>query len=278
MDHDARHLIELKDSPPPRGSGLFAKALIPRGTRIIAEPALLRVSDSANVHATAILHAYEQLPPQKQEQYLSLHAHASNTHKKHFERELQQEFSQLPALHRMVLSIYAANAFTGVFLLTSRINHSCLPNCSAAYNRSLEEETVHAVRDIRAGEELTVRYVETSRARAQRQSELAKWGFRCGCEVCEDTLEGRMREEKRMQLFQLDQSLAWDTRAGGNEEAWRRALHTARKTAALQKAEGLVGRELGNSWVLTLRLIGSGNAFGLRFWCPLGTMSLLGCA
>jgi hypothetical protein len=160
---------------------------------------------------------------------------------------MEQNWQEIPELHRTVLAIYAANAFGRVFLLGSRINHSCLPNINFAYNSMLEKETFHAIRDITAGEELTIMYINgTNRTRSQRQAELDKWGFRCTCPACENTLQGRKREEKRAQLFTLDQGLAMNIRFG-TEKSWRKALQMAQRMAAIQKSEGLLNRELGVS-------------------------------
>ncbi|KAL4779641.1 hypothetical protein BJX76DRAFT_361620 [Aspergillus varians] len=63
-------------------------------------------------------------------------------------------------MRQKVLGIYAANAFGSVFLLASRINHSCIPNIHFAYNPELKKETFHAVRDIASGEELTIMYID----------------------------------------------------------------------------------------------------------------------
>ena len=157
---------------------------------------------------------------------------------------MEQNWPEIPFLHRKVLAIYAANAFGSVFLLGSRINHSCIPNIHFAYNPVLEKETFHAIHDITAGEELTIMYIRgVNRTRSQRQTELEKWGFLCTCLACDDTLKGREREDKRAKLFDLDQELALNLRLG-TEQSWRKALKLAQKMAAIQKSEGLLNREL----------------------------------
>ncbi|KAF7131479.1 hypothetical protein CNMCM5793_004704 [Aspergillus hiratsukae] len=250
MDFDASHLIEVRESPS-KGLGVFAKANIPCGTRVIAEPALLEVSGrdaNMNSNANDILQAYESLLPSQQKLYLSLHGFACTLYKEKVERDMRQDWLQLTELHRTVLSIYVANTFGAVFLLGSRINHSCVPNLDFSYNSALGKETFHAIRDISAGEELTISYINGSnRTRSQRRTELDKWGFQCTCEACEDTVRGREREEKRVQLFDLDQMLALDIRIG-TKASCRMALQIVQRLAAIQKSEGLLGRELGLSY------------------------------
>lgn len=46
----------------------------------------------------------------------------------------------------------------GVFALASRINHHCDSNAHNSWNEDTERYTVHASRDIKAGEEITINY------------------------------------------------------------------------------------------------------------------------
>ncbi|CAI7651134.1 unnamed protein product [Penicillium discolor] len=152
----ADHLIEFKESLQ-KGGGVFAKANIPRGTRIISEQALLEF-DLETVTLKNIVPAFERLSPA--ESYLQLHEYKSDLLKVAVRYEIGKSWQELPELHRKVLSIYAANAFGCVFFLGSRINHSCIPNVNFVYNELLKEETFHVIRDIMAGKELTVMYID----------------------------------------------------------------------------------------------------------------------
>jgi hypothetical protein len=229
-----------------KGLGIFAKSDIPCGTRVIAEPPLLKV-DREKGDANDILKAFESLPISQRDLYLGLHGYASTPFKLAAEREMGQNWDALSEVHRQVLAIYAANAFGSVFLLGSRINHSCVPNLHFAYNTTIGKETFHAIRDIGTGEELTITYINgTNRTRKQRFAELDNWGFQCNCPACEDTMQGRKKEERRRQLFTLDQELATLTLLGA-QMPWKKALIIVRKLAAMQKAEGLLARELGVS-------------------------------
>lgn len=195
-------LVEVKASAL-KGLGVFTKANIPCGSRVFAEPALLEVKGES---AKDIVRAFESLPLSQQNLYLDLHRYACQRFKRAVEREMEQGWKKILELHRRVLAIYAVNAFGNVFLLGSRINHSCIPNIHFANNSVLEQETFHAVRDIMAGEELTITYISgTNHTRSQRQAELDKWGFQCTCPACDNTLQGREREQKRVELSVLDQ-------------------------------------------------------------------------
>jgi hypothetical protein len=45
-----------------------------------------------------------------------------------------------------------------VYLIISRINHACRSNTQHTWNEHLRCETIHAVRDIAEGEEITIMY------------------------------------------------------------------------------------------------------------------------
>lgn len=93
--------------------------------------------------------------------------------------------------------IRATNAFTiklkedkedycGVFLESSRLNHSCGPNLQHSWDPGLFTFSLQAVRSIRAGQELTVAYEDLCSSRADRQFNLQRlYKFRCRCEHCE---------------------------------------------------------------------------------------------
>jgi hypothetical protein len=231
---DSRHFMERKPSPG-KGLGLFAKENIPRGTRVLAEGALLAADDESN--AKDIVRVFESLSPSQQDTYLDLHEHAGNRHKLKFTSELGCEWQGIPALHRQVLSIYAANAFSkGVFLLGSRMNHSCLPNIIAKYNPDTDKRTFHAIRDIDAQEELTVSYSGgLNSTLKQRKAELQEeYGFLCTCPACENSGDAKKGEEKRAEMFIIDQKIAMATRSG----AWAEQRRLAQKLAAIQLAKG----------------------------------------
>ena len=95
----------------------------------------------------------------------------------------------------------------GLFLTCSRMNHSCLP--AVQMSSDDEEETeVRALRDILAGEEITVSYLRTSalQGRAERVAKLlAGWSFQCCCQVCE--LEGEALRRNDLQRKKVRESM-----------------------------------------------------------------------
>ncbi|KAJ6466295.1 hypothetical protein C8R45DRAFT_485048 [Mycena sanguinolenta] len=68
----------------------------------------------------------------------------------------------------------------------SRLNHSCSPNTDRVFDLPSLSFRLYAVRDIPAGEELTLSYVEVDVPTAERQKSLKPYGFTCTCAACTD--------------------------------------------------------------------------------------------
>ncbi|CAG9464172.1 unnamed protein product [Pedinophyceae sp. YPF-701] len=83
---------------------------------------------------------------------------------------------------------------TGFFPLQSLLNHSCDPALLVAmdYDGGSSSVTLLARRDIRAGEELTISYVDTALPTDERGELLRDYGFTCTCPRCmaDDPLRG----------------------------------------------------------------------------------------
>lgn len=229
--NDARHLIQVQTTAH-EGLGVFATQPIPRGTRILCEPLLLPLNGGSDPRE--ILHAFNALPPTSQTRFLELHPFAAPVRKAHVRKYMNKRWDQLSPHDRRIIGIYDANSFeVGVFYLPSRINHSCVPNTHYEFNPRLERGTYHAVHDIAAGEEIYISYIHGgTRVRGWRQERLDVWGFKCNCPACEDSKGGREREERRAELFGLDQKLAMQA-AYGTEMSSMQALKTATRLASL---------------------------------------------
>lgn len=85
-----------------------------------------------------------------------------------------------------------------------------------------------------------------NRERITRQNQLNDYGFTCSCPACEDTIQGKAKESKRVEMFKLDQNLATALMLG-QAELWREGLTAVQKLAAFQVGEGLLIRELGRT-------------------------------
>jgi len=106
----------------------------------------------------------------------------------------------------------------------SRFNHECEPN--AEYFRHGEFGLVQVNRDIKSGEEITLSYIGEVDGfdRVQRRKELKKWGFTCGCYLCNNEgydkkLNKRMGRAKVLVLLQ--QRPGVDSKLLANVALWR---------------------------------------------------------
>ncbi|CVL00657.1 related to TPR domain protein [Fusarium proliferatum] len=89
----------------------------------------------------------------------------------------------------------------GVWLLVARINHSCVGNCRRSFIGDMA--IIRAARDIPADTELTFPYRPSTDSESYQdvQKGLAKWGFKCDCELCKDRL--KTTEAVRVQRKEL---------------------------------------------------------------------------
>jgi hypothetical protein len=86
----------------------------------------------------------------------------------------------------------------GVFPTLSKANHACKPNAHQTWNRDLQKVTLHAIHDIKAGEEITITYRPDSQV-APRWIQ-ATYCFHCRCEFCQKDGEGARKLKRQTQL------------------------------------------------------------------------------
>lgn len=71
---------------------------------------------------------------------------------------------------------------TGLWLLPSLINHSCLPN--SRWLLVGNAIFIHASKAIGSGEEITIPYFDVLVPLLRRQADCKNWGFKCKCKRC----------------------------------------------------------------------------------------------
>ena len=95
-----------------------------------------------------------------------------------------------------IVGIYAGNNFrNGLSIKISRLNHSCKPNAvnSSAVNSEFNE--VWAIRNIKAGQEITISYKEGDglfglwTTQNRQEILLQTWRFACICEFCQESYD-----------------------------------------------------------------------------------------
>lgn len=192
-----------------KGLGVFAKQLIPRGTRIFSERALLTIphgGDGAGVGS--ILDSLGPLTPLQRSTLLRLSGGAPSrdvallrwgqvawyrtlealvTLKSRFGAQSipQNGIAKLKSRnasralkigeHVQILAIFRSNAFDigrdrqAIFPRIARINHSCVPNAQGHFHEGLERLNIHATRDILDGEEVMINYLKETGVALRRQ-------------------------------------------------------------------------------------------------------------
>lgn len=197
---EAPALYVIKASPG-KGLGMFATEDIQKGTRILAENPFFTLTERPVVSSSDpyapndISQAFDRLSDNKIRKFMSLHC------------------PKRPGCS-VIVNIYEANCFemgsgTCICLDAARINHSCVPNAHYSWNASIGRETVHAVKDIPKGEEITISYCSAFHTLDERKRELEPYHFTCRCPACQtDTDFGIRSQLRRQQMLDLHHEIA----------------------------------------------------------------------
>ncbi|TID12995.1 SET domain-containing protein [Venturia nashicola] len=295
-NHDNCNILKLPDTPPnpfyeirqtpDKGLSIFAQASIPRGTLILAEKALVRVTQ-AHYTTEHVEEAVEKLTPEEKRKYWGLaSAHGqdptlypSKIHPdvpEHEKSRIRQQHEARTGSSPTALSIFMTNAMeceTGaaIFEIAARFNHSCIPNAFFSWNAVRNEERIYASRAIEAGEEITLSYLDPFYEPSQRKWELQHYGFVCGCVACVDLDEeesfGSKSRERRFRLAELVERGAYP---GTFEELLKGKV----EIAVVMREEGLTGACLGDDYLSIARLVANNNPPDFRFAHTAATQAL----
>ncbi|KAI9792043.1 MAG: hypothetical protein M1816_003025 [Peltula sp. TS41687] len=200
-------------SIPNKGKGLVATAKIIEGTRIFSEYPVLKLSDfpthvrlkesNRNRWETLINKRVRALMKDHQLAIFSLH-------------------NAFPSIRARSTGIVRTNALplgsraseVGLFFEASRINHVCSANAQNTWNATLDQITIHAVKDIEEGEEITITYFDGSKPYSPRELNFGYYfGFECGCEICSIPPAQRIQsDQRRDRIARLDGIIRDDLR------------------------------------------------------------------
>jgi hypothetical protein len=99
-----------------------------------------------------------------------------------------------------------------IFLEACRINHSCDNNAQKNWNQRIERHTVHALRGIPKGEEITVYYLGRDSSREVRQKRLQeKFRFKCSCHLFSLPVQQSQENDERFKRIEdLDRFIGQD--------------------------------------------------------------------
>jgi SET domain-containing protein len=83
-----------------------------------------------------------------------------------------------------------SSAGSAIYITASLLNHSCDPNVIVSFPRGNATAVFSAARDVAAGEQLTISYMDSEQPVANRQEYLAfAYGFSCRCPRCIEELQ-----------------------------------------------------------------------------------------
>ena len=120
----------------------------------------------------SIAKSLQALPKDAQRQFLSLHNNFPGKH----------PFCGIVKTN--ALPCGPGSSVGGVYPIISLINHCCLPNAHNNWNSQAKWETIHAIRSIKRGEEITISYDQGGPSDTRRTHLKDAFGFDCGCELC----------------------------------------------------------------------------------------------
>lgn len=241
-----------------KGYGVFATRPIARGTRIIADRILLSIDNKD----TSVLEAASRLSSDDRHRLLSLSM--NNAKSKSLSYLAAAAWGSLPSLTsinqgRDLLNIFYNNNFSisgtsgkrAVFLTVARLNHSCVPNAQGNLNTALpgSQFTIHALRSIAVGEEITISYLHDELAiRAARQKRLKDgYGFECACEICSIEDSGKRHEQSHQRRLKIQEMLAdFSGQQQTGPGCISEEFDLTKAVIDAYEQEGLAGRELAS--------------------------------
>ncbi|KUJ19090.1 SET domain-containing protein [Mollisia scopiformis] len=223
---------------PGKGLGVVANQDIAAGTCIISEAPLITTEGismaNTDIAEQQLLNALKKLSKADQERFRSLHNYYTASDPTH------------PLSGICKSNGYPLGTNTevgGVFADISRINHSCLPNTVQYWNPLHEKQTIHAVRPIPNGGEVTTSYLAGGTSQERKQFLKENFGFDCACEVC-SMLEDKLREsdERLARAEKLDETLGDSKKVRFSPDE---VMKSARSMFKIYEEEGIKDGRLG---------------------------------
>ena len=188
---------------PAKGLGVLALRDLHVGERLLAETPLLVVPldaagrdakadsrQSTGISAFELADAVAAMPDDRRRRFFELSQSDCYGAEKTPEGIVQTNGIPFRSQHGLLGAVYST---------ASRFNHACDANAAFKFNSSLGQLTVHAVRPISAGTEITFNYGGFLARRTQRQRRLRDaFGFDCSCAKCQLSGSLLQRSEERL--------------------------------------------------------------------------------
>lgn len=182
---------------PGKGRGLIALCDIAKGTRIVREKPLFTIDSMPPAQLDKVIAAkVKALSKEEQRQFLALHNNSPGKH----------AFTGIAKTN--CLPCGSDSTTGGIYLTICLINHSCLPNAHNNWNEDYEEETIHATKPIKAGEEITIDYSKADPSHIRQQQLRNSFGFDCQCTLCSlPPQQLKLSDDRRVQIQRLDDGI-----------------------------------------------------------------------
>lgn len=229
---------------PGKGKGIVALTKIPRGTRLLdEEPLFKHAHEQIAGHDEVVAKALRNVTRDQQRAFFSLHNAYGKEHCGPLLGIVRTNALQLAQLG------YDAKE-SGLFLECALFNHDCRPNAYASWNTRIGRQTIHATRDIEAGEEITISYLgEFFLQSVERQERLgALFLFTCCCKHCSLPLPQRTASDFVLaELDHIDQ-LIESVQHELEKVKLENGLHLVHRMVFLSKVEGMVENGLTYSY------------------------------
>ncbi|KAL8668533.1 MAG: hypothetical protein Q9168_006837 [Polycauliona sp. 1 TL-2023] len=192
-------MYALRDVPG-KGKGLVATCTIPKGTRILSEEPIIAVARNPPTNKqsqASICQQVEALDQHQRQAFLSMY----NIHPY---KDFAEQCHGIIRTNGLPHGVEEDEA--GIFLEACRINHACDNNAQNSWNANIKRHTVHALRDIVEGEEITIYYIGIHGNRKARIEALhRKFSFTCSCRLCSLPSAQSQESDKRLEeIYRLD--------------------------------------------------------------------------
>ncbi|KAF1958018.1 SET domain-containing protein [Byssothecium circinans] len=163
-----------------KGEGLFAEREIEAGeTLILKSPVLFVMREALSTPSRSRRHllletAVRQLPERTREMVRGLSRRGGG-----------YEIEDVVNVNAVRVKVWDGSSHLVVVPEAARINHACRPNAYYRFDDYTLNLDVFALKDIKAGEELTFSYGFSQLPRDERLDALeSTWGFTCTCPLC----------------------------------------------------------------------------------------------
>lgn len=205
------HVAEVEG----KGNGVVANHRLTRGDPIMAHTPVLLIHQ-----------AFREEPDQERQHHLldlalkSLPDHTADL----FMGQMAHNPDEHPVAARLTTNAFRLDVggddgqHYGAFPEVGKTNHDCRPNAAYYVDQSTLMHITTAVRPIKAGEEITITYLDPLAPHADRQERAqSHWGFGCTCAYCSATADEVTESDTRLKELKWIEGQLQDLKNTSND-------------------------------------------------------------